>query len=84
MVVRNGKYKGNQRYICKSCKKTFSDFTYSPVAHSKKPLDKWLEYAKCMIMGYSIRKSADAVKINIATAFFWRHKVILSLPKIQD
>ncbi len=76
MVVRNGKYKGKQRYICKSCKKTFSDFTYSPMAHSKKPIDKWLEYAKCMIMGYSIRKSAEVVDINIATAFFWRHKIL--------
>lgn len=29
-----------------------------------------------MIMGYSIRKSAKAVDINIATAFFWRHKIL--------
>lgn len=42
MIVRNGKYKGKQRYICKCCKKTFSDFTYSPVAHSKKSIDKVL------------------------------------------
>ena len=76
LVVRNGKYNGKQRYKCKSCKKTFSDFTYSPVAHTKKPIDKWLEYSKCMIMGYSIRKSAKAVDINIATSFFWRHKIL--------
>lgn len=76
LVVRNGKFDGKQRYICKSCKKTFSDFTHSPVAHTKKTIDMWLEYAKCMIMGYSIRKSAIAVDINIATAFFWRHKIL--------
>lgn len=81
IVVRNGKYKGKQRYICKTCKKTFSDFTYSPVAHSKKPMDKWLAYAKCMIMGYSVRKSADAVDINSATAFFWRHKILEAVKK---
>ena len=29
-VSRNGKYNGNQRHICKSCRKTFTDFTRSP------------------------------------------------------
>lgn len=29
-----------------------------------------------MIAGYSIRKSAKIVEINIATSFFWRHKIL--------
>ena len=29
-----------------------------------------------MIMGLSIRKSAKNVGINIATSFFWRHKIL--------
>lgn len=29
-----------------------------------------------MIMGLSIRKSAKIVGINIATSFFWRHKIL--------
>ena len=75
-VSRNGKYKGKQRYICKSCNKTFTDFTNSATYKSKKKLDKCLKYAKCMIAGYSIRKSAEIVEINIATSFFWRHKIL--------
>lgn len=39
-------------------------------------MDKWLKYAKCMIAGYTIRKSAEIVGINIATSFFWRHKIL--------
>lgn len=75
-ISKNGKYNGKQRYICKSCGKTFNDFTHSAIYMSKKPLDKWLEYAKCMINGYSIRKCAEVVGINIATSFFWRHKLL--------
>lgn len=75
-ISRNGKYKGKQRYICKSCNKTSTDFTNSATYKSKKALDKWLKYAKCMIAGYSIRKSAEIVEINIATSFFWRHKIL--------
>lgn len=29
-----------------------------------------------MIAGYSIRKSAKIVEINVATSFFWRHKIL--------
>lgn len=29
-ISRNGRYKEKQRYICKPCRKTFTDFTLSP------------------------------------------------------
>lgn len=75
-ILRNGKYNNKQRYICKNCRKTFTDFTNSATYNSKKTLDKWIKYAKCMLNGYSIRKCAEIVEINIATSFFWRHKLL--------
>ncbi len=51
-VSRNGKYNNKQPYICKSCKKTFTDFTNSVTYKSKKSLDKWLKCAKYMLNGY--------------------------------
>lgn len=78
-VSRNGKYKGKQRYMCKSCNKTFTDFTFSPCYHSKKDFSKWLEYIKCMVAGYSIRKCAEIVEITVPTSFSWRHKILDAL-----
>lgn len=75
-VSRNGKFNGNQRYICKGCGKTFTDFTRSPRYNSKKDMRKWITYVKCMINGYSIRKCAEIVGISVPTSFFWRHKII--------
>ncbi|MFT9497819.1 IS1595 family transposase [Anaerosolibacter sp.] len=75
-LSRNGKFNGKQRYICKSCGKTFNDFTQSPSYNSKKDTRKWILYAKCMINGYSIRKCAEIVEISVPTSFFWRHKII--------
>ncbi len=75
-ILRNGKYNNKQRYICKKCGKIFTDFTNSATYKSKKSLEKWLIYSKCMLNGYSIRKSAEIVEINIATSFFWRHKIL--------
>lgn len=75
-VSRYGKFNNSQRYICKSCGRTFIDFTRSPKYNSKKDVKKWLQYAKCIINGYSIRKCADIVGISIPTSFFWRHKIL--------
>lgn len=69
-ILRNGKYNNKQRYLCKYCGKTFTDFTNSATYKSKKLLDKWMKYAQCMLNGYSIRKCAEIVEINIATSFF--------------
>ena len=60
-VIKNGKVNGKQRYLCKDCQKSFGDLTASIFANSKLSLRIWMEYAKCMILGYSIRKSAEMV-----------------------
>lgn len=75
-VTRYGKYNKKQRYKCKSCKKTFTDFTRSPIFNSKKDIDLWIKYVSCMINGYSIRKCAKEVGISVPTSFYWRHKVL--------
>lgn len=83
-VSKNVKYNNKQRYICKSYKKTFTDFTNSATYKSRKSLDKWLKYAKCMLNGYYIRKSAEIVVMNIATSFYSRHKIINCISTFLD
>lgn len=78
-VIKFGKFKGIQRYKCKDCRKTFSDVTNTPFYRSKKPLVYWLGYAKFMFGGMTIRQCARMLKINIATSFFWRHKILDSI-----
>lgn len=75
-VVKNGKLNGKQRYKCKTCNKTFNDFTKSALSSTKLPLDKWIEYAKCMVLGYSIRKSAEIIEVCVKTSFYMRHKIL--------
>lgn len=70
-ISRNGKFNGKQRYICKSCRRTFTDFTRSPRYNSKKDINKWIMYTKCMVNSYSIKKCAQIVDISIPTSFFW-------------
>ena len=78
-VVKNGTRNGVQRYLCRSCNKPFSNQTSTPTAYSKKKAKVWIEYIGCMMAGYSIRKCAEICNINIATSFFWRHKIMNAL-----
>jgi transposase-like protein len=39
-------------------------------------IEKWIEYAKCMVIGYSIRKSGEIVEVGVKTSFYMRHKIL--------
>ncbi|MCC5909276.1 MAG: IS1595 family transposase [Clostridiaceae bacterium] len=77
-VVRFGKYNNRQRYKCKSCNKTFSDFTRTPLYKTKHP-GKWIRFIECMIEGKSLRKSQKIVGVSYVTLFYWRHKILNAL-----
>ena len=44
----------------------------------------WEKYIRCMIDGFSVRKSAEICGIHRNTAFIWRHKILDALQIIQD
>lgn len=74
-IIKNGKYKERQRYICKDCGKTFSDLTCTPFYMTHFP-DKWPSFIECMLKGLPLRKSAEIVGVSYVTLFYWRHKLL--------
>lgn len=79
-IVLYGKFKGKQRYKCKTCKKTFSDLTNTPFSMSHH-LDKLPGFLNCMIRSQSLRESASELNISYVTLFYWRHKILKTLKK---
>ncbi|WP_286907124.1 IS1/IS1595 family N-terminal zinc-binding domain-containing protein [Clostridium sp. UBA1652] len=76
-INKNGRAKnGIQRYICKDCKRTFSDVTGLPISYTKKPIDIWLKYMICIKSGATLREIAKILDINLSTSFQWRHKIL--------
>lgn len=73
-TIRWGRFKQRQRYMCRSCGRTFSDLTGTPFAHSKR-LGLWLTFGECMATGCSVRASARKLGVNKDTAFRWRHRL---------
>ena len=81
--VKNGKECGNQRYLCRGCKKSFVEQTGTILYGSQKDITVWETYINCMIEKYPLRKCADICGINLTTAFEWRHKILDALQNMM-
>ena len=80
--VKWGRQSDLQRYKCKECKKTFNSLTATPLANLKRK-GHWIDYAKCIVAGKSIRKSAFFCGISKSTAFRWRHRFLIGTNKLM-
>lgn len=74
-IIRWGTFRGRQRFRCRSCRRTFSDLTGTPVAYAKR-LGVLPAYRDCMRHSLSLRASARAVGVHLTTSFRWRHRLL--------
>ena len=74
-VVKNGKARGTQRFMCRPCGKSFSPLTGTPL-HRLHNKEKLLDNAACMVDGLSIRKTAARLGFTVDKTFRWRHKFL--------
>ena len=73
-----GKDKGSQRYKCKGCKRTFTEYTGTWMAgiHKKEKIE---EYIQLMLAEKSLDKIKQTLKMNKKTAFDWRHNILSAI-----
>lgn len=71
--------RGQQRYKCKSCERTFNSLTGTPLARMRRQ-DKWHQYSEGMWLTTKIRQAASELGVNVKTAWKWRHR-LLSKPR---
>lgn len=74
-----GRASGLRRYKCKACDRTFNALTGTPLANLHLR-EKWLDYARALADGVSLRKAAQRCDIDLTTSFRWRHR-FLKAPK---
>lgn len=75
-IVRNGKRNQVQRYLCRNCGTSFTGLSVSFLSRTHKDFSTWKKYVRCLIDGFSLRKTAERCSISVRTAFFWRHKLL--------
>jgi transposase-like protein len=76
--VKFGSKSGSQRYKCKTCLRSFTEYTGTWMAgiHHKEKLDGYIDL---MCEEKSLDKIKDELSINKKTAFDWRHKILSSI-----
>ncbi len=79
--VANGRLKGVQRYLCKRCRKNFSETT-GKFWYNLKKRELVSRYLYCLLSGYSMRKSAKETGVSIQTSLYWRHKLLTSFSSV--
>jgi len=74
-VVKAGRERRYQRYLCRGYSRGFSCKTDRILARSRLPRETWAAFARCMIDRYSLRETASVCSVSLKTAFFMRHRV---------
>ena len=70
-----GSASGLKRYMCKACERTFNALTGTPLS-GLRLREKWLDYARSLVDGVSLRKAAARSGIHLETSFRWRHRFL--------
>ena len=86
-IKKNGKALGKYpQFKCNNCKKNYSIRTNTIFFHTRKSIQLWQEYIELFSQGLALRKIVEKMdnKINLKTAFFWRHKILKVLTKKDD
>lgn len=76
--VRFGVKSGSQRYKCKSCRRSFTEYsgTWMARIHHKDKIDGYLGL---MVEEKSLDRIKETLSISKQTAFDWRHKILAAL-----
>jgi transposase-like protein len=86
-ATRFGKWgmaSGFKRYKCKAegCERTFNAMTGTPLAQLHRR-DGWMDYARALVDGVSLRKAAKRTKVCLDTSFRWRHRFLQAAEDVQ-
>lgn len=75
-VVRKGHAAdGSQRWLCRSCGRTFGARTGGLLAPSKLDAETWSAYVEHMVGGESLQRCADLCGVCLKTSWFMRMRV---------
>jgi transposase-like protein len=81
--VRFGVNKGSQSYKCKSCNRSFTEYTGTWMAGLQRK-DMISSYLSLMVQEKSLDKISSELGINKKTDFDWRHKILASFDTKND
>ena len=83
-VIRYGHKCRKQRFLCKSCTKTFVPTTHTIMSNSHFPAEVWHEVIRDTFQGNAIDYTAQRIGCSHQAVFDMRHKVLMSLQQLPE
>ena len=74
-IIKYGFNNGRQKYLCKDCKKLFSNTTKTLFHSSRSSYSTWKTFIKCELNGLTLEKESIEIGKSITTCFNMRHKL---------
>lgn len=78
-IVRNGHKRGKQRFLCRSCSRTFVTTTHTVMSMSHYPASVWKDVVTDTLDGHAIDFTAKRLGLSHQCVFNMRHKILLAL-----
>ena len=78
-IYKNGRSRGIQRYMCKSCHKTFTPSSKTLSSHTKQDIGVWVRFISGLLKAHSCKELSKECNISVTTAQNWRLKVFAAL-----
>ncbi len=78
-IVKDGLYRGRQKYKCKDCGKKFNSLTDTPFHHTRLNYKQIESAYQCLVDKIPLRKAAKKIGVSLYTAFTLRFKLISCL-----
>lgn len=75
--------KGNQRYRCKVCNKTFSPSSHTLSSYTNQNPGKWMQFVLGLFNGETCETLSKKCNISVPTALYWRLKVFAALEHLS-
>ncbi|GEM_PF-4007214 len=82
--IKYGRYKNTPRFMCNCCGRTFSARTKTPWYYSKKTDEHWRIFINLLMRSQTLMTCSTTLKINVATAFYWRHKILNAMKSTTE
>jgi transposase-like protein len=83
-IVRNGKRRGNQSYLCRDCGKSFVRTTGTAVYRSHSGEAVWKQVIRDTVAGIPLDRTAAGLGVGHETVFNMRHKVLFCLEQEKE
>lgn len=77
-------HSSKQRYMCKTCGKTFSADKDTIFCASHQSKETWEYFIECELYKMTLKETAEVLNLSVTTCYSMRHKLYAQCAKVKE